>query len=165
MAKILIGNIKTPLANNLTTTDAGAAALDAAQGKVLDDKIAKNAGDVAQLNSNLRAAPQTEISVNDGRVQTNYSAAYKIGNLCIIVIDVSLKAIATYSEVELLYLPTSIKGGRTYSKSITTRSGIPVTLKIDTNNNGTNTLFISTFSADIKADDRLYDVFVYPVIS
>lgn len=52
MAKILIGNIKTPLANNLTTTDAGAAALDAAQGKVLDDKIAKNAGDVAQLNSN-----------------------------------------------------------------------------------------------------------------
>lgn len=98
-------------------------------------------------------------------MQTNYSAAYKIGNLCIIVIDVSLKAIATYSEVELLYLPTSIKGGRTYSKSITTRSGIPVTLKIDTNNNGTNTLFISTFSADIKADDRLYDVFVYPVIS
>ena len=158
MAKILIGNIKTPLANNLTTTDVGVAALDAAQGKVLDDKI-------TQLNSNLRAAPQTGISVNDGRVQTNYSAAYKIGNLCIIVIDVSLKAIATYSEVELLYLPTSIKGGRTYSKSITTRSGIPATLKIDTNNNGANTLFISTFSADIKADDRLYDVFVYPVIS
>ena len=158
MAKILIGNIKTPLANNLTTTDVGVAALDAAQGKVLDDKI-------TQLNSNLRAAPQTGISVNDGRVQTNYSAAYKIGDLCIIVIDVSLKAIATYSEVELLYLPTSIKGGRTYSKSITTRSEIPATLKIDTNNNGANTLFISTFSADIKADDRLYDVFVYPVIS
>ena len=45
MAKILIGNIKTPLANNLTTTDVGVAALDAAQGKVLDDKI-------TQLNSN-----------------------------------------------------------------------------------------------------------------
>lgn len=52
MAKILIGNIKTPLVNNLAATEAGVAALDAAQGKVLDDKIAKNAENVAQLNSN-----------------------------------------------------------------------------------------------------------------
>ena len=64
MAKILIGNIKTPLANNLTTTDVGVAALDAAQGKVLDDKIAKNADDVAQLNSNKLAYYQQNSDIS-----------------------------------------------------------------------------------------------------
>ncbi|WP_182431908.1 hypothetical protein [Clostridium sp. AF24-2LB] len=39
MPKIKIGNVRPPLANNTTTTTAGKYALDAVQGKLLNEKI------------------------------------------------------------------------------------------------------------------------------
>ena len=52
MSRILIGNVRDELVNNLLATEAGTGALDAAQGKVLKDLVESVLGQQADVYSN-----------------------------------------------------------------------------------------------------------------
>lgn len=129
MAKILIGNIKMPLANNLTTTNAGTAALDAAQGKVLADKIEKNAENVTQLNSNSNnpiTSDYFDFSVcQKGAVKCIYDRGYALQ---------TKKAMSANTTYELYILLNDVtKPIIRIDKYVVLRDGIVAQLLIETN--------------------------------
>lgn len=111
MSRILIGNVRNPIIDNLTTTESGAGALDARQGKVLDDKKI-NVSDISNdlittvanrvLDARQGKALDDKIDeLNRKIIDTDYVTSYTLnaqaGTRCLIDAGLSLYSVISLS--------------------------------------------------------------------
>lgn len=146
------------LVSNNTTNNANLPASAAA----VYQEAQLRAQQIAQLNSELVVILQGYLSRHTANTITDYSASYRIGNLCVLAIDLTVTATETYAEKVVLYLSNDISPYKTFYSTAVTRAGVPITLKISVNEDDTRTASIATFAQSINEGDSIRYILTYP---